>query len=294
MTPAEYKKQYKALKVDFIATDTTTVTVSLDKYLISRPDLPREGASLIEKAKDYLTRQKSVDPSFTLALIVDGRVATFGTWDQLKPYLAPPFYGKGSPEEYQIVAQIAVLTNRSTAANLQKYFDDHLGIDCNGFVGNFLWHRNADWQEPAAADRSRSITEFINSKDGRAIGDIDDIQPGELNVFGLVRETTLEIIPSAVWTAEGLGESGHVFISEPGRFHRIPRFPPLLTPVFQLWAVESTGGKGLAEDWCTITEFADAKGKPRSPHGFPHHRIFNVHRNSKDMDNLFAITAYSL
>jgi len=293
MTPSQYMKQYKPLKIEFIATNTAPVTISLDKYLISPRDLSPEGAALIEKAKDYLARQKSVDSSFTLALSVDSRVATFGTWDQLKPFLAPPFYGKGSPEEYQIVAQIAVLTGRATASNLQKYFDDNLGIDCNGFVGNFLWHRKADWQEPAVEDRSRPITEFIQPKDGRAIADIDDIQPAELNVFGLVRDKTFEIIPFAIWTEGKLADSGHIFISEPGRFQRIPRIP-LLTPVLQLWAVESTGGKGLAEDWCTITEFADAKGKPRNPVGFPHHRIFKVHRNSKNSDNLFAITAYSL
>jgi hypothetical protein len=49
--------------------------------------------------------------------------------------------GKGAPQDYQLALEWAVRARKLPAvsqATLQTYFDDHLGIDCSGFVSNYL------------------------------------------------------------------------------------------------------------------------------------------------------------
>ena len=302
MTPMEYEARYKTLRVEFIATDTPPVTLSIYKYRLGA--MKPEGHTLMTAARDYLARQQKQSSDFTLALIVNGKPATFGMWPVLAPHIARPFSGKGSPEDCQIVAQMAVLLNRTTAANLQTYCDNNIGLDCNGFVGNFLWHgrANNDWMDiPGDHDLGpeMSIDGFFDK--GRPIGGLDKLQPGELNVFGLVSSTSFRIVPVAVWNPNGtLKEAGHIVATEPGWFTQCVTNngdPPFLG----LYGVESTGNTktgvavGLTDDWCTIKEYMNpANNKPRNVVGYPHHRIFTIHRNSKDQDDLFAICAFSL
>ena len=302
LTPVQYEALYKTLKVEFIATDTPPVPLSVNKYRLGKM-LP-EGERLSNAARDYLASQQKKSFDFTLALIVNGQPATFGSWADLAPHVRSPFSGKGSPEDCQIVAQMAVLLNRTTAANLQNYCNDNIGLDCNGFVGNYLWHVRGkkDWMD-IAGERDlgpgTSIDGFFDK--GRPIGSLDKIQPAELNVFGLVSSDSSRIVPVAVWNPDGtLKESGHIVISEPGRFTQATDSANN-TFLRGLLGVESTGNTktgvavGLIDDWCTITESLDpATNKPRNVVGYAHNRIFNVHRNSKNQDDLFAICAFTL
>src|SRR5262249_23620245 len=75
------------------------------------------------------------------------------------------FMGKGSPEACRIVLQLA--RRWGLAPNLQAYADSYLGLDCNGFVGNYLWHvvQKNPWTELGLDDGllgpNASITEFV-------------------------------------------------------------------------------------------------------------------------------------
>jgi hypothetical protein len=298
----KYEALYKTLRVEFIATDTAPVTLTIDKYRLGA--MKPEGQALVGAAQSYLAQQQKKSFDFTLALIVNGRPATFGMWDVLAPHVRRPFSGKGSPEDCQIAAQLAVLLNRTTAANLQTYCDNNIGLDCNGFVGNFLWHGRAkkDWLDVPGEKElgpEMSIDGFFDK--GRPVSGLDKIQPGELNIFGLVSSSSLRIVPVAVWNPNGtLKEAGHIVSSEPGWFTQ--SVPAAGTPSFLgLYGVESTGATktgvavGLTDDWCKIKEYIDPGAKaPRNVVGYPHNRIFTIHRNSKDQDDLFAICAFSL
>lgn len=302
MTPMEYEARYKTLPVEFIATDNAPVTLSITKYRLGGTN--GEGRALVNAARDYLARQQKQSSDFTLALIVNGQPATFGMWHVLEPHIRRPFSGKGSPEDCQIVAQMAVLLNRTSAANLQTYCDNNIGLDCNGFVGNFLWHgrANKNWMD-LLGERDlgpeMSIDGFFDK--GRPIGGLDKIQPGELNIFGLVSSTTFRIIPVAIWNPNGtLKEAGHIVATEPGWFTQCVTAngtPPFLG----LYGVESTGttkagiAVGLTDAWCTIKEFINpATNKARNVVAYPHNRVFTIHRNSKNQDDLFAICAFSV
>ena len=49
--------------------------------------------------------------------------------------------GKGAPQDYELALEWAVRSRKIptvTQATLQTYCDEHLGIDCSGFVTNYL------------------------------------------------------------------------------------------------------------------------------------------------------------
>lgn len=48
------------------------------------------------------------------------------------------FGGRASPQEFADGLRLAVLTGRCKAANAAAYGQEHFGLDCNAFVGNWL------------------------------------------------------------------------------------------------------------------------------------------------------------
>lgn len=301
-TPLEYEARYKTLKVDFATAGSAPVTLTINQYRLGKAK--PEAEKLAEHAHDYFAEQHKKASTFTLDLIVNGQPATFKTWHEVQPHVHAPFSGKGSPEDCQIAAQMAVLVKRTTVDNLQTYCDNNMGLDCNGFVGNYLWHERggAEWRKLAGEHDlgpNMSIDGFFDK--GRPIGSLDQIQAGDLNVFGLVSSTTMRIVPVAVWNADGtLNSAGHIVISEPGRISKSVGLAKSASWV-KLHGVEATGhtkagvAVGLTDNTCTITEYIDPHThKPKSPIPYMHCRIFNIHRDSKNQDDLFAICAFSV
>src|SRR5215475_5042678 len=163
-TPSEYADRYRNLQVGFADGD---VKVTIQRYHIGNPD--GEAELLRQAVKEYIQAQLKKDAGFTLDLIVNGQTDTVSTYDEVKGHVVAPFWGKGSPEDCQVAAQLAVLTKRTTKENLARYCDQHMGIDCNGFVGNYFFHvRNPDGQswKAVAKDRvdlgpSSSMDQFV-------------------------------------------------------------------------------------------------------------------------------------
>ena len=59
---------------------------------------------------------------------------------EIREHGVDAFYGKGSPEDIQFTLQVALRTGLVEHANMQSWCNKHIGIDCSGFVGNYLWH----------------------------------------------------------------------------------------------------------------------------------------------------------
>src|SRR5262245_10447077 len=164
-SPSEYADQYLALKVPNPkagAPDLAT-SVSVSKYLIGVKS-PTARSQLLRKVEKDFNAGKKADPSFRLQVRVysKGKIETkefsdykFTLSDPLYRVLRLPFGGKGTPEGIQAVLQLAATVGPSgepalvTPGNFQKYCDDNLGTDCNGFVGNFLRHERggAHWAD---------------------------------------------------------------------------------------------------------------------------------------------------
>lgn len=92
--------------------------------------------------------------------------------------LLQPYQGKGSPEEIELALKLAVgcgLINPTRDA-LQQYCDANIGLDCNGFVGNYV---RAEGH--ASLTPGTHISRF--SATGTKRSAISEIQARDLMVF---------------------------------------------------------------------------------------------------------------
>ena len=291
LTPADYADTYRNLEV---ALQAGSVNVKIERYHIGEADA--EMGALVQAVKEYCHAQQKKDPQFTLELIVNGdKVNT--NYEAVKLHVVAPFYGKGSPEDCQIAAQLAVLTKRTSKEHLAHYCDKYMGLDCNGFVGNYLFHvRNGNPWWILARDRkdlgpSSSMDQFVAA--GHPVKDLGAINPANLHLFVEV-DKALRVIPG------GSSGAGHIVISQPNKY----------TPasfVFNsfggldmgyarkgayghpaLWAVESTGPNGaigLHESWYAIKKPVSTK------HQTVNRGIYEVFRGSKAENRNFELVA---
>lgn len=108
----------------------------------------------------------------------DTTTEVFGTVIAESVKILQPYQGKGSPEEIQMVLKLAVgcglLTPNRDA--LQRYCDENIGLDCNGFVGNYV-----------RAEGHASLTPGTHISRFSALGTkrsaISEIQPRDVMVF---------------------------------------------------------------------------------------------------------------
>jgi hypothetical protein len=61
------------------------------------------------------------------------------TPDQLRFHFHFPFVGKGSPEQAQLAIQLVYRFHKAVFTPEQFVEKDFIGLDCNGFVGNYTF-----------------------------------------------------------------------------------------------------------------------------------------------------------
>src|SRR5262245_38994728 len=91
--------------------------------------------------------------------------------------------GKGSPQHYELALEWAVRSGKiptPTQASIQTYFDEHLGIDCSGFVTNYLISRGI---KPDTHDARRNTSAASYFSAAKAINDPNAVRQGDLLVF---------------------------------------------------------------------------------------------------------------
>jgi hypothetical protein len=279
MTPVRYAQRYLNLEVPF---PDGAARVSIGRYLLRNWDkkvdakLDAEKDALLGGVTAYFKEQQQKDKTFTLALTVDDQREEFASVTELKRRIANPFYGKGSPEDCQIVLLLAVLVKRTTKPTLQTYCDTFLGLDCNGFVGNYIFRvvRKNGWKSDAGAGTpgpSTNIRQIMAA--GVPIRSTDDLAPGHMYVLAEVDGATDQIIPGAG------GSPGHIAISEPSQFQSSYMSMNLdlansgMLGTKAIYCVESTGGLGLAQSWYAVMPL---KRRAKEVPG-----VFRVYRNCK-------------
>jgi len=283
MSPVRYAERYLNLQVSF---DDGPKTVGITKYHIGDPD--SEQGLLWQALKEHVQKnQKS--PGWRLRLRVNGEPAEFSNAEELRYRVVSPFYGKGSPEDCQIVLQLAVLLRPNVGkSTLQAYCNSHLGLDCNGFVGNYIFRvlRGNGWRSnvsDSAIGPSSTITQIMNGPGGVVVHDVDEMVPNRLYVLAEV-DSSNRIIPGGPSSTPG-----HIVITEPGRY--INSFMSMnLDPAVSgavgnpaFWGAESTGGIGLVQSWYVIRQLTNG--------GRPVDGVFRVLRGSKNQLLNFRIIA---
>jgi hypothetical protein len=91
--------------------------------------------------------------------------------------------GKGAPQDYELALEWAVRSNKIrtvTQATLQTYCDDHLGIDCSGFVTNYLVACGKRTYTSNLV-RNTSAASYYNA--AAAVNDASQVRQGDLLVW---------------------------------------------------------------------------------------------------------------
>ena len=180
------------------------------------------------------------------------------------------FVGKGSPEACQAVLQLANYWD--LAPDVQAYADSALGLDCNGFVGNYLWHaKNGNpWTNLGAGNHdlgpdSPIRTGYYDHYQAHLLDRWESLDTAKMYIM-------MEVGKDGVVINGGTAAApGHIVITEPDQRDDRPGKDPKKS--FAVKSVEATGGhtpEGLWESWYTCPSY-DSKSK-----------IFSIFRESMD------------
>lgn len=143
-------------------------------------------------------------------------------FQQNKERIRTAAMGKGAPEDYGLALQWAVYSqkiNNPFKATIQTYFDQNLGIDCSGFVTNYLV---ACGKKSYSANtlRDTSAESYFNA--AQAINDSTRVLMGDLLVF----------------------MQGNSALHGPGHVAVVDSYVPASTPGGSIRVVEATGAPG--------------------------------------------------
>lgn len=90
--------------------------------------------------------------------------------------------GKGSPRDYELALEWAAASGKvpnPTQAAIQAFCDERLGIDCSGFVTNYLVACGKKPNSPSIVRNTNAASYFSTS---HAVNDSTDIRQGDLLV----------------------------------------------------------------------------------------------------------------
>ena len=282
MSPKEYKSKYNNIKVK--KTDGSVETVRITKYVLNKSQWFNPTATEAFR-KQFFSRgidrdltiftpggevnykveltkaekqweKKGVPMRFEIPDTHGG--TSYSTQDMdWGGYAVYCFLGKGAPEHYQIALQLA--DHWGLAPNgLQAYADSALGLDCNGFVGNYIWHakKGKPWTNGGFSDRTSGPNTLISSffSSSTLVNRWEDIHTGNTYLLGMVNKAN-QIIPGG----GGVENAGHIMISQPGESSHghWDTYSP------RIWVVESTAGAikpGLTEGWYECLEYDKKTG----------------------------------
>jgi hypothetical protein len=264
MKPSEYESRYNDLFVPIFDREGDFLrwtTVTLNKYVLivrqddegkvywdaGHPQNQQRFDELLGKTRDYFRR-----PPASLKVVVqpgdrseDSKV--FSSWQTLWYRARKAFLGKACPEEAQITLQLAMRFKLTNEDGLQDYCDKFLGLDCNGFVGNYIVHgwRGADWDsETDSGFLANQGIRTIMEHNGTKVTKLDDVDTLGTYLLGLVDRNSGQIIDRF-----GSVGVGHLLVTEPGT-KTITMYEK--KPVPALLGVESTGGVGLIDRNCDL------------------------------------------
>lgn len=223
MTPYEFADQYLSLDTYFFQPDASAVpdyalaegwqTLRVARYRLGR----NSWAETLWN--DIVTRLPKTVP--VRVCTVQGLIEDIElTPGQAHRHFKYPFVGKGSPEQAQIAIQLVYRYHKARSTPGQFVTQDFIGLDCNGFVGNYIQRvvKGQSWQS-ANNDADPGPTTLIGDLlDAQGIAnrmtDLKDLKSTETYILGHCAEDGGVLDPSkanpSAW--------GHVMITQPGSF----------------------------------------------------------------------------
>ena len=168
-TPTEFMQQYRNLKVNVVIDDPVTRVCRISTHHVQ------------------LTKYFMMNWSAGTDQLSDYQTVTQGSkdaWFQTnKEHIRTAAMGKGAPRDYELALEWAVRSKQIpvvTADTLQHYVDEHLGIDCSGFVTNYLIAAGKKAYSTEVVQNTSAASYFSAAK---AVNDPARIQAGDLLVW---------------------------------------------------------------------------------------------------------------
>ena len=166
MVPSAYAENYLHLTADLYG---SVAEVAIDKYLNAGITGQNDTADhrMNYRANRAIAEKDRLLGSIKNDLHIRGRLPQMFDIESY-PFklmdVVMPFFGKGSPSNIRDVLWLAAKYRHLTPATAQQYSSQYLGLDCNGFVGNF-WginpstsiegydnHRRCEFADVASGD----------------------------------------------------------------------------------------------------------------------------------------------
>ena len=305
MTPRQFAARYAQLEV-YLFTDEQArasgaralppggrwVSVAVNSYRLGLKTAYQRKDHSIDVFKNTVRPhlEKAIKESGGLTVWVrtiagDVVAKTYRSRAELSENVNDPFYGKGSPEEVQVVLQLAVRFGLFPAEKVQIYCSNgNIGLDCNGFVANYLRHvkQGKAWDTDARSKQEKkrefdgntmiaSIMKFGNQT--MAVKTMAELQMRPFDVYLLAMCDASGRMKDHVRNDDGSISYGHIMITEPGTL-RAGAAPPVAARAkagatsMAMIVLESAGGVGLVE---STYDFLGDNGKG----------VFEVLRGSK-------------
>jgi hypothetical protein len=169
-TAVEFMRLYRNLKVNVVIDDPVARVCRPGLYMVQlRKYFMMDWTDGTEEMRDYsvVTRGSAHD-----------------AWFQTnKERIRTAAMGKGAPQDYELALEWAVRSGKIpnvTQVSLQAYADDHLGIDCSGFVTNY---QAASGRRVYSSNlvRNTSASSYFNA--AHAVNDPSQVRQGDLLVW---------------------------------------------------------------------------------------------------------------
>lgn len=284
--PMEYARKYWDLAVPIINDDNEIVRyekVKFAKYRLYQGWDPKKGGgpppgqtefaqAIGRYALNQFRQKKRLDLQVT-NIWGNQTLMAFRTWDEVLPLLpraTQAFSGKGSPEDVQLTLQLAARCGVVAPGGLQQYCDERvdpnyprLGLDCNGFVGNYLRYRKSStlWQynDPVSSSKiingDMGINSIVRNISPNPVKNVDEMLAPRMHVLAMVNSAGAVI-------DGGFGAVGHIMITQAHHWGLHDAMPPMpreyLGRRYLTYSgVEATPAVGLSDFKYTILKIAN-------------------------------------
>lgn len=266
ITPHEYAQRYLPVQC---WTGQDRISVHVRKYHLGAPTAAKE--KLRGALQAHFQAQKKANPRYKLELYIEGSLFTVNSYEEIAVPATWAFWGKGSPEQCQMTLQLALMLKVTTPAQLQTWADTNIGLDCNGFAGNYYFREWLGRPWTAKVDSktgpSTTVDYLFKSAAGaklaealRSWNDFDGRRSyvvARVDASGKVIERFGPPIAHIALTQPQEWRGG-LLANEPGGGSK-GGYPSVLI-VESSGIATGNGGNGVGETWMTIVRAGKHKG----------------------------------
>jgi hypothetical protein len=281
MTPSEFMQLYRAMAI--VMDDNTVHVADIHQYMINTATNSREHHAkqmwqqIKARLDDEVKGEKKEAKEWQQAHKVGPPPPASREWlvHQIDPtvtygLLEAVHLGKGSPDANQVFIILAVRYGFADPHLLSQFTDKYMGLDCSGFVSNYLVHIGRLSRDAPMQRGAKSFDDFANRRDR-----LDEVRRFDLMVWSDTNH--IAIINTAPVAQQQLLPSGH----HHGRGQAQHPDPPRTRTVYTSDVVESNGSHGLHKGSYTLESVND-------------HQVFTVKRAGSSHPWHVYIVDYSI